>query len=268
MSTEGMPEFTLADLPTADLGDHLQTVQRNDPAARALTIMIANGFSQVPVRSGSKRVVGVVTWRSLACHNVEADTTVDNVREPIPGGTMFLLTTPVVDVLDLVFSDDFVLTCNREDELRGIVTASDMTLWAKHASKAFLAVAEIERHFRGVLSNVEPGLLNSTTLTATANTSTADGVHQPDSWTFARYRSFFDGDDDAWFALPQEQMWSRIDRREFRKRLREANDARNRAFHFRSDRDDPTAAERAVEREADAALLAKFAKCLRVIAGS
>ena len=54
MSTEGMPGFNLVDLPTADRGDKLKTVQRDDSAARALTIMIADEFSQVPIVSGKR----------------------------------------------------------------------------------------------------------------------------------------------------------------------------------------------------------------------
>ena len=265
MSTEGMPGFNLVDLPTADRGDKLKTVQRDDSAARALTIMIADEFSQVPIVSGKREVVGVVTWRSLACQNVQDNTTAGDVCEPIPGGTPFPLTTPVVDVLDLVFSADFVLTHNRENELCGIVTASDMTLWAKRYCKAFLAVDEIERHLRCALSNVDHALLDSALRSATANGDATDGAHIIDSWTFPLYRNFFDGDDAAWQELPRGQLWSRIDRSEFRRRLQEANEARNRAFHFRTGADAPTAEERATERESDADLLAQFAKCLRII---
>ncbi len=264
MSAEGMPGFNLVDLPTADLGDNLKTVQRDDSAALALTIMIADDFSQVPVLSGKRKVIGAVTWRSLACHNVQVNTTAGDVSEPIPGGTPFPLTKPVVDVLDLVSSSDFVLTCNNENELCGIVTASDMTLWAKHYCKAFLAVDEIERHLRGALSNVDPDLPNSAR--PTANVGMTDDGHMTDSWTFALYRGFFDRDDDAWHRLPEEQLWSRIDRSEFRRRLQEANEARNRAFHFRTGGDDaPTAAVCATERERDADLLAQFAMFLRII---
>ena len=261
MSTEGMPEFTLADLRTADLGDGLRTVKRSDPAARAFTIMIADEFSQLPVMSSERDVVGVVTWRSLACHEVGADTTADNVREPIPGGTTFPLTTPVVDVLDLVFSSEFVLSHNSDNELCGIVTASDMARWAKHCSQAFVAVAEIERHLRGALRDVNLTLPSN----APAGDGTADAPGR-DSWTFGRYRRIF-GRDEAWAELPQEQMWSRIHRCEFRRRLQEANEARNRAFHFRSSGTTATAEGRAPTREDDAELLAKFAKFLRVITG-
>ena len=267
MSTEGMPEFTLADLPTADLGNDLRTVQRDHPAARAFTIMIADEFSQLPIMSGRRDVVGVVTWRSLACHKVGANTTAGDVREPIPGGATLPLTTPVVDVLDLVFSSDFVLTHKGNNELCGIVTASDMTLWAKHCSKAFLAVAEIERHLRGALRKVDPALLNSAASIGTTSADRVDGAYDPDSWTFAHYRSFFNRGDEAWGELPQEQLWSRIDRGEFRRRLQAANEARNKAFHFRSGGCAPTPEEKDVKGVEDAELLTKFAKCLRVITG-
>ncbi|MXV89805.1 MAG: hypothetical protein F4004_03920 [Acidimicrobiia bacterium] len=266
MSTEGMPGFNLVDLPTADLGDKLKTVQRDDSAALALTIMIADDFWQVPVVSGKRKVVGAVTWRSLACRNVQDDTTAGDVCEPIPGGAPFPLTTPVVDVLELVSSSDFVLTHDGTNELCGIVTASDMTLWAKRYCRAFLAVDEMERHLRDTLSNVDPVLLDGAPPSATANGGATDGAPMADSWTFSLYRDFFDSD-DVWRELPREQLWSRIDHSEFRRRLREANEARNRAFHFRTGGDAPTAEARATERESDADLLAQFARCLRIITG-
>ena len=243
-----IPEFTLADLPTADIGARLKTVQRDDPASLTLTIMIADNFSQLPVRSGDRNVVGVVTWRSLACREVLAETRARDVCEQVPSGRPFPLATPVVDVLDQVFQSDFVLTRNEENTLCGIVTASDIAKWAEHYAKAYLAVEEIERHLRSALSNVD----------------LANAAHQSDQWTFHLYRHLLDQGDNVWSRLPADQLWSRIDRSEFRRRLQKASEARNRAFHFRTD-GDLTAEQAAANRSDDADRLAKFARCLRII---
>ena len=250
-----IPVFTLADLPTADIGSRLKTVQRDDLASLARTIMSDENFSQLPVTARESTIAGVVTWRSLACGEVVADTRVGDVCEPVPGRALFPLTTPVVDVLDLVFQSDFVLTCNDKDRLCGIVTASDMAKWAKHYATAYLAVEEIERHLRGALGNLDPGLL--------PNDLPAAPAHKSDQWTFGRYRQFLERD-EVWRILPKDQLWSRIDRSEFRRRLRDANKARNRAFHFRTD-GDLTAEQAAAKRADDADQLAKFARCLRII---
>ena len=108
-----------------------------------------------------------------------------------------------------MFSSDFVLTHKGDNELCGIVTSSDMALWAKDCSQALLAVAEIERHRRGALRNVN--LIFPDSIPAIAGTP--DGALECDSWTFARYRRILDCD-QAWTELPKEQLWSRIHRGE------------------------------------------------------
>lgn len=118
-----------------------------------------------------------------------------------------------------------------------------------------MAVEEIERHLRNALGKLDPDLLANAPQTAPA--------HQSDLWTFHRYRQFLDQGDDVWLKLPKDQLWSRINRRKFRNRLQEANKARNRAFHFRTD--GLTAEEAAAERSDDADQLAQFARCLRII---
>lgn len=69
MSIHDFPAYTLADLPTSRLsGEEFKTVRKSDSVERALTIMVAEGISQVPVLKDDRTVAGVVTWRSLACN--------------------------------------------------------------------------------------------------------------------------------------------------------------------------------------------------------
>lgn len=283
MSIHEFPAYTLADLPTSRLsGEEFRTVQENDPVELALTIMVVDGISQVPVLKDERTVAGVVTWRSLACYGNSPGTnpgdpssrrTAGHALEPLPGGTTFPLDTPVLEILDLVYWDDFVLTHDEEMTPCGIVTASDVT----RCAKAFLAVGEIERRLRTALSGVsdeviDPALCHGDS-GESANVALAPDSRDPRSWSFGDYGRLLD-DDATWDSLPDGGLWQRIDPTAFRKRLKEANDARNRAFHFRycsrsspspdegttSDSDCPT-------RDSDADLLAKFARCLRMIAG-
>ena len=106
-----------------------------------------------------------------------------------------------------------------------------------------------------------------------ANAARGPDSRDPRSWSFGDCGRLLD-DEATWESLPDGGLWKRIDQTEFRKSLKEANDARNRAFHFRycsrsslrahegttSDSDWPT-------RDSDADLLTKLARCLRMIAG-
>ncbi|MCY4632814.1 MAG: CBS domain-containing protein [bacterium] len=283
MSIRDFPAYTLADLPTSRLrGEEFRTVRKSDSVKRALTIMVVEGISQVPVLKDMHTVAGVVTWRSLACHgnrsgripdDPSSHGTAGDALEPLPGGRTFPLDTPVIEILDLVFWHDFVLTHDDEMKPCGIVTASDVT----RCATAFLAVGEIERHLLTALSSVSDEAIDRALCHGDSGESTnavpAADPRDPRSWSFGDCGRLFD-DDAAWELLPDGGLWQRIDRTEFRRRLKEANAARNRAFHFRycsqnsprpdegpaSDSDSPT-------RDSDADLLAKFARCLRIIAG-
>ena len=282
MSIHDFPAYTLADLPTSRLrGEEFRTVRKSDSVKRALTIMVVEGISQVPVLKDKRTVAGVVTWRSLACHGNRSGRnpgdpsphgTAGDALEPLPGGRTFPLDTPVIEILDLVFWHDFVLTHDHEMKPCGIVTASDIT----RCAKAFLAVGEIERHLRTELSSVSDEVIDRALCHGDSSESTnaapAPDSRDPMSWSFGNCSRLLD-DNAAWEFLPDGGLWQRIDRTEFRKLLKEATDARNRAFHFRycsrsSQRPDegPTSDSDSPTRDSDADLLAKFARCLRMIA--
>ena len=276
MSIHDLPAYTLADLPTSRLrGEEFRTVRKSDSVKRALTFMVVEELSQVPVLEDERTVAGVVTWRSLACHGNRSDRnpsdpsshgTAGNSLEPLPGGTTFPLDTPVIEILDLVFWHDFVLTHDHEMKPCGIVTASDVT----RCAKAFLAVGEIERHLRTALSSVSDEVIDRALCRGDSSESTnaapAPDSRDPRSWSFGDCGRLLD-DDAAWEFLPDGGLWQRIDRTEFRKRLKEANDARNRAFHFRYCSRSSPRPDEGPTSNSDADLLAMFARCLRIIAG-
>jgi len=283
MGNDNFSAYTLADLPTSRLpGEEFKTVWKSDSVERALTIMVLDGISQVPVLKDERTVAGVVTWRSIACHGHRSDGNPDHpssqgtagdALEPLPGGETFPLNTPVVEILDLVFWHDFVLTHDQEMKPCGIVTASDVT----RCAKAFLAVGEIERHLRTALSSVSDEVIDRALRRGhsaeSANATRAPDSRDPRSWSFGDCGRLLD-DDAAWECLRDSGLWQRLDRTEFRKRLKEANDARNRSFHFRyrsrsspKPDADPTSDSHGPTTDSDADLLAMFARCLRMIVG-
>ena len=283
MIIDDFSAYTLADLPTSRLpGEEFRTVRKSDSVKLALTIMVLEGISQVPVLKDERTVAGVVTWRSIACHgnhsgrdpgDPSSQVTAGDALEPLPGGRIFPLDTPVIEILDLVYWHDFVLTHDHEMKPCGIVTASDVT----RCAKAFLAIGEIERHLRTALSGVNDEVIDRALRHGNSG-DTATAVRPPDSrdprsWSFGDCVRLLD-DDAAWGFLPDGGLWHRIDRKEFRKRLKEANDARNQAFHFRYSSqscpgpdEDPTSDSDNSTRDSDTELLAEFAHGLRMIVG-
>ena len=122
--------------------------------ARAIEVMRAAGFDQVPVRHGST-VVGVFSYRSLAM-NLPAVRPQDNplmmlVEDFLETADFVRASSEVGDVLGTI-EDRNVVLIGDEDQLLAIATASDVSAFLWDASRPFILLQDIElatRHLMG-----------------------------------------------------------------------------------------------------------------------
>ncbi|HEY3739634.1 MAG TPA: CBS domain-containing protein [Bryobacteraceae bacterium] len=113
----------------------------------ALTIMMANDFSRLPVMSGERSLNGVVSLSSLAKRyalGAKCETVQDCVE---PAHTvrsdMFLF-----DAINDIINHEYVLVQGNDGKFTGIVTTSDLSLEFRQLAEPFLLLAEIEQHIR------------------------------------------------------------------------------------------------------------------------
>ncbi len=186
------PTFRIGRLPAAN--KKLVVVNQNDSLERAVTLLLQNDFSQLPVMQGEREVKGVVTWKSIGsklalgarCLTV-ADCRED-ARVVDSNRTLF-------DSISTIVDHGYVLVRDEKDRrITGVVTASDLSLEFRSQSEPFLLLREIELHVRQLLiGKVDFGdlqILASTTSSKAAPQSIAELsfggyvrlVQHPDIW--------------------------------------------------------------------------------------
>ena len=149
------PTTRVSRLLTADLrpndpdGVHgLAQLRPEEPLSKATSLMLLNGFSQIPVLKGRSDIRGVVSWRSIGArialgHDLPPETPVHRALDPV--GAPVRLTDSILRAARRVAEEDFVLVVDstRSNEVTGIVTASDLTDLFRDLSGAFILLGEI-----------------------------------------------------------------------------------------------------------------------------
>lgn len=191
---------------------------------QAVTTMMLNDFSQLPVMVGERDVKGVVTWSSIAMRTVLGQ----------PGGRIIdYAATPIVldgdasifDAIQAIVQHDFVLVRDRERRIAGIVTAADLSLQFRALSEPFLLLSEIETHVRNMIGQT----FTIPELVAARDPGSTHDVQSVTDLTFGEYV----------FLLRKPANWSRlgvrIDRASFCEQLDRVRTIRNQVMHFDPD---------------------------------
>jgi CBS domain-containing protein len=116
----------------------------------AITLMLKNDFSQLPVMSGERDVRGVVSWASvgtrlaLGKNGATARELMDPHQETRTDSSLF-------QAIPIIVTYQYVLIRGADNRITGIVTASDLSLQFQQLAEPFLLLGEIENHIRRIL---------------------------------------------------------------------------------------------------------------------
>lgn len=158
--TEPSSEAQDAQVPTADdRPDHVVRLSRlkaaNQPATvvqtstslnQAASIMVVNGYSQLPVVDNGK-LVGVVTWENILKGLLhQKASTVAHCTDP---RLQHEPREPVLSVLPEIVRHGFILV--RKDDGFSIVTAADIAEQFNELTEAFLLISQIEQRLRTLI---------------------------------------------------------------------------------------------------------------------
>ena len=120
------------------------SVNPNQTITEAVTIMLANDFSQLPVMVGEREVKGVVSWasmgRALALGGKHNDT---EVRECMDPALIISANKSLFDAIDEIISNQYVLIQESSRKITGIVTTSDLSFQFHQMTEPFLLLGEI-----------------------------------------------------------------------------------------------------------------------------
>jgi CBS domain-containing protein len=200
-------------------------VKPNSTMASAMTIMLANDFSQLPVMTSERDVKGVVSWESIGAR-LAVGRQCAEVRECMDDAVVISDNTSLFDAILPIVKNQYVLVRDATNRISGIVTASDLSITFRELAEPFLLLDKIENHLRSLV--FRSGFTIDQLRSAADETMPReiDGVSDLTIGEYIRL-------------LEKAESWSQlklaIDRVVFVKLLDEVRQIRNDVMHFNPD---------------------------------
>ncbi|RAN82007.1 hypothetical protein B5P43_09995 [Bacillus sp. SRB_336] len=201
------------------------SVSSNTSVSEAVTLMMSNDYSQLPVMNGERDVKGVVSWQSIGARlsfgkdAIEVRDVMDEYYEISSEASLF-------QAIPIIVMHQYVLVRGKDKSIVGIVTASDLSLQFQQLSEPFLLLGEVENHLRRIL---ELRLPVADLAAARDPSDTSRSVERVSDLTFGEYLRL----------IENSQTWTKlhlpIDRTVFSRQLDRVRTIRNDVMHFDPD---------------------------------
>ena len=213
--------------------NHPISVTPNDELKTAITHMMSNDFSQVPVMEGQREVKGMLTWESIGSRTAMGQTGED-VKQYMGTAEIIEGQRPLFDAVSVIARTGYVLVRGQDNVMTGIVTASDLNDQFLQLAEPFLLVGEIESHIRRVIH----GKFTREELTSISQIPDSQNIDHIAEMTFGDYCRLLE-DPGRW-----EKLNLQFDKTVLVKQLHEIRDIRNNVMHFNPDGLDPEDAKK------------------------
>lgn len=126
------------------------SVARDDAIDVAVTHMMANDYSQLPVAQGDRTVYGMVSWRSIGKQRA-LRCSANHVRECLETHAEVKSDASIFDAIRLIQQHECVLVRGSDGRISGILTAADISGCFEQLSRPFLLLSYIENHLRALI---------------------------------------------------------------------------------------------------------------------
>lgn len=146
---ENDPIRKLAILEAANLPP--LTITNDATLQEATTRMLLNDYSQLPVMSNPRSVLGYISWKTIGsglANGKNSPYAKDYVERDIQ---ILSLDTPLLAAVKIVYENEFALVQRTDKTLCGIVTTADLSSQFLVATEPFLLLEQIENHIRKIL---------------------------------------------------------------------------------------------------------------------
>lgn len=127
------------------------SVSPDTKVEEAVTHMLTNDFSQLPVMTRSREVKGIITWASIGSRLVMGKKC-SIARELMEQHQEVRSDASLFSAISIIAEHQYVLVRGYDQTITGIVTASDLSLQFQQLAEPFLLLGEIENHIRQVIS--------------------------------------------------------------------------------------------------------------------
>ena len=195
------------------------------PLEQAVTLMLANDFSQLPVMTSPREVKGTISWKSMGTrlalgrNGTSAQQFMDTHQEISAHSSLY-------EAIPIIVRHDYVLVRGGELIISGIITASDLSDQFGQLAEPFILLGEIENQIRRMIAS------KFTNEEFKAAQDPADSDREGNgaaALTFGEYVRL----------LQNPERWARlqmpIDRATFIKELDQVRAIRNDVMHFDPD---------------------------------
>lgn len=201
------------------------SVSPSDTLQKAITLMMSNDFSQLPVMNSERDIKGVISWKSIASSQSlgkDGKTAKDYMYPPL----VLKYDATLFEVIEQVAKNDFVFIKSEDERISGIVTATDLNDQFRTLAEPFLLIGEIEIGIRRILhGRFSKAELNK----AISPTDKSRSVESISDLTLGEYVRLLEND-QRW-----EKLNLKLDKVEFKKQLDRVRELRNDVMHFDPD---------------------------------
>ena len=223
MSAEPDPTHRIARLASAN---RPPVVVRPDASLReTVTLMMTHDYSQLPVMTSTRELKGIVSWKSIGSR-LALRRPCETARESMEPAREVPIDSSLASAISIITECDYVLVRAKDQQICGIVTASDLAEQFQKLSEPFLLVGEIEHGIRRLLH----GKFTKDELVSVKEASDTERVVEAVAdLTFGEYARLLEPESN-WAKLQLE-----VDRVQFIKRLHQIRETRNDVMHFDPD---------------------------------
>ncbi len=197
-------------------------VKPDSALAAAVTLMLANNYSQLPVMVNDRDIKGSISWKSIGSR-LALNKKGAMVKDFMVEAAVINASNSLFEAIRVIEKNDYVLVQAFDKTICGIVTASDLALQFKDFASPFIFVGEIESHLR----RIAHGKFTEAELNEIKNPNdvnrTVEGLADLTLGEYVRL-------------LGMPEKWKKlnlaIDRKEFVTQLNKIREIRNDVMHF------------------------------------
>lgn len=198
------------------------SVDNSDSLQKAVTLMMLNNYSQLPVMKGPRAVVGYISWETIGEAISKGETSKlvkDYKRETV---RTLKRDTPLLRAIHEVYKNDFIVVTADDGAPCGIVTTADISSQFLTWTEPFVMLEQIENLIRHILD----GKILKEDLEKVCQEESRK-PESIDDLTFGEYIAL----------IENPKQWERIglksvDRALFVQSLNEVREIRNDIMHF------------------------------------
>lgn len=199
------------------------SVQKDAELSEAITLMMMHNYSQLPVMSGRRQVIGVITWESIGygiTNGKVSPKVIDYVKKDV---AIISYETPILEAVHRIIKHEFALIRKSDNTFSGIVTLADISTQFINFTEPFLLLEQIENHVRQLLDGK---FLVEELRDICSSSDYEREIEYIDDLTFGEYVRIIENPDN-W-----DRLKLSIQRSHFIKYLDKVREIRNDVMHF------------------------------------